>query len=247
MQQITDNREYPPQSNPPLLLAIGDLPWQYLKVILWPSVNMLRREARKARWGIVLFQLVLLVLVTIAFNALGHRIPGAALHSVAIFSVGSFQLFGWLPAPFNMIVFILATFFIGLGTAYPFSRLSKGTGTFVEHAYILLLFTVPLVSISGALLLIPAADVRVSLLIGLVAALFLYRMLLHVFTIMAVHQLKAERAVLIVLIIPILIALLLIVIGLARFLEGFDIPDLGFDFGSHGSNSKKKRKETLLS
>lgn len=37
---------------------------------------------------------------------------------------------------------------------------------------------------------------------GIVCALFIYRMTLHVFTIMAVHRLHAGRAALIVLIIP---------------------------------------------
>jgi hypothetical protein len=80
---------------------------------------MLQAEAGNAQWSLVSIQLLLLVFVTVALNALGHRTPGAALHRVATLSVSGISVFGWLPAPFNMIVLILVTFCPGLFTAYP--------------------------------------------------------------------------------------------------------------------------------
>ena len=99
MQQMTDNREYPLLQRQPFLLALGSLPWQYVKTIARPSAQTLNREVGKARWSIVLVQLLILAGITVAFNALGHLIPGAALHAMAASSIGSVRVFGWLPAP----------------------------------------------------------------------------------------------------------------------------------------------------
>lgn len=246
MQQIMDNRERnispenAPSSFPSLFNAIGQLPRQYLKVITRPSIKTLREEMGWAQWGIVTVQFLMLVIITAALNWLGHLIPSAALHTIAHLQIGSFSLFSLLPAPFNGISFILATFLIGLGTAYPFSKLSKGVGRFVEHTFILLLITVPLVTISGALLLIPSTGTLVTALLVAVGALFLYRMVLHVLTIMAVHHLGSRSAILIVLIIPILLALvaliILIIVTLGQFLDGFD----GFDIPDFGNHKKKR-------
>ena len=256
MQQMTDNREYNPipenaVSAPSLSLleAVIQLPWQYLKVLIRPSARILREEAVWARWNVVFVQFVLLVGITVGFNVLGHHIPGAALHTLAVSQIGTFKLFGWLPAPYNSIIFILASFLIGLCTAYPFSRLLKGRGRFVEHTYLLLLFTVPLVAISGALLLIPASGALVSALVLAVGALFVYRMILHALTIMAVHHLPVDKAIWIVLIIPIVLLLLglaiLVIVTLGKFLEvlgDFDFFDFSSSQGSGESESQKRRK-----
>jgi hypothetical protein len=247
-----NNREQRPSleenalsASPSFFEAVAQLPRQYFKMIIRPAVETLREQVGWARWSTVIVQFLLLVGITIGLNSLGHRIPGAALHAVAAASFGSFKLFGWLPAPYNGIVFILATFLIGLGTAYPFSKLSKGRGRFVEHTFILLLITVPLVTLSGALLLIPATGTLLSALILAVSMLFLYRMVLHVMTIMAVHELGAGQATLIVLIIPMLLALMaiiiLVIVTLGHFLDGFD----GF-FDSLGSSKDtgKSQKRT---
>lgn len=249
MRPTLDNSEqhtFPQEALSPsfsLFSAIGQLPRQYFTVIAQPSVRTLRKEAAWSRWDIVTIQFLILIVVTTALNWLGHRIPSAALHSVTAWQItvwkfGPARPFTLLPAPYNGIVFILATFLIGLGTAYPFSKLSKGQGKFVEHTFILLLITIPLVTISGALLLIPAKGLLAIALVFLVSTLFIYRMVLHVFTIMAVHHLDGGKATLIVLIIPMLIAFIALMIFLIFGLDGvdFDIPDFG------GGSAKKKVK-----
>lgn len=253
MQQFMNSHEknaFPEYHSSPILsflVAIGQLPAQYLKVIARPSVKTLSSEVPKARWSIVVAQFLGLVALTIAFNTVGHYIPTAALHTITALKLDSFGLFDWLPAPFNGIVFILATFLIGLFTAYPFSKLSGGEGKFVEHTYLLLLFTVPLVAISGILPLIPTSGSLAPLVIGIVGVLFLYRMFLHVLTIMAVHLLYAERATLIVLIIPMVLLIIGVIIGVIifaivmtdgnifDFLDGLDIP----------SSGRKKKKRNI--
>ena len=203
--------------------AVWHLPFQSLNVLIKPSVNRLREEMGKASWGIVLAQFLSLVLITGILGLLGHLIPAAALHAITALSIGPVKPLAFLPSPYNGITFVLASFFIGLFTAYLFSKGSGGQGTFLAHLYCLLLCSVPLVTLSGALLLIPATSWLVLVLASMVCALFIYRMVLHAFTIMAVHRLSASRATLIVLIIPILIlAFMMLVVLLYLLIEGSD-------------------------
>ena len=204
----------------PLGEAIRQLPVQYLKVLSKPSAATLSEELAKASWGIVLVQVLGLLGVTVTLSVLGHLIPTAALHPIAQLGIGPVHPLGLLPTPWNGIAFVLASFFIGLGTAYLLSKGCGGQGTFVAHLYCLLLCTVPLVTLSGLALLIPAAGWLVVLLAGLVGALFIYRMVLHACTIMAVHRLQAGRATLIVLILPMVILALVLLVALIFITEG---------------------------
>jgi len=190
---------------PQLSETIWHLPRQYVKVLFKPSVQTFREEMNKAGWGIVLVQFYLLFVITVVFSYLGHIIPASALRTTSAFSIGTYRLFAFLPSPYNGIAFILGSFLVGLSTAYIFSRLWRGQGRFLAHAYGLLLCTVPLVTISGALLLIPVTGSLVFLLTILVFALFVYRMVLHCCIIMCVHGLSAGKATLIVLIFPMFI------------------------------------------
>jgi hypothetical protein len=195
-----------PSTKPPQLSeTIWHLPRQYFKVLFWPSAQTFREEMDKAGWGIVLIQFYLLFVVTVVLSYLGHIIPSSALRTTSAFSIGTYRLFTFLPSPNNGIVFILGSFLIGLSTAYLFSRYWRGQGSFLAHAYCLLLCTIPLVTISGLLLLIPATGSLVIVLTSLVFALFVYRMVLHSCIIMGVHGLDAIKAALIILIFPMLI------------------------------------------
>jgi len=229
MNQQTVNSNTDPYSNGQtssseslsLVEAIWHLPRQYIKVLCRPSAQTFCEAMGKASWGIVLVQFYALFVITVTLSYLAHLIPSSALHTTSAFSIGSFKPFAFLPSPYNGITFILGSFLIGLVTAYLFSKLWQGQGRFLAHAYSLLLCTIPLVSISGALLLIPATGVLITFLITLIFVLFVYRMLLHVFIIMGVHGLSAGKATLIVLIIPMFfvgLALILLTEGIA--LEG---------------------------
>ena len=97
--------------------------------------------------------------------------------------------------------------------------------------------------------LIPSSGSLVALLIGLIFILFVYRMVLHGFTIMAVHDLSAGRATLIVLIIPMLIVglIMLAMLVFLIFTGGEVIGGLleGFEWipGGHGTPKKAKTPE----
>ncbi len=244
-----------PSTRPPQLSeTIWQLPRQYIKVLCRPSAQTFREEKGKAGWGIVLIQFYLLIVITVVLSYLGHIIPSSALHTTSAFSIGAYRLFAFLPSPYNGIVFILGSFLIGLGTAYLFSRQWRGRGRFLAHAYSLLLCTIPLVTISGALLLIPATGSLVILLTSLVFALFVYRMILHGCIIMGVHGLSAGKATLIVLIFPMfivglaMVALVLFAIFLiftvGSEVAGDVLPGL-FEFLEWFPGKGEKPKDTL--
>ncbi len=226
--------------------AIWQLPRQYIKVMFKPSAQTFREELGKAAWGIVMIQFYLLIIITVALTYLAHIIPGSALHTTSAVSIGPFKPFTFLPSPYNGIAFILGSFLIGLITAYMFCRLSGGRGRLVTHTYGLLLCTIPLVTVSGALLLIPASGSLVALLVFLIGLFFVYRLFLHIRIIIVAHGLSAGKATLIVLIIPLIFLVLgvigiLIVTGgevLAGLLEWLDV----FSLGSDGSRRKTRSR-----
>jgi hypothetical protein len=226
MSQQTANNEANSPANdqeasrkpPQLSESIWHLPRQYVKVLCRPSAQTFREEMGQAGWGIVLFQFYLLLGITVALSYLAHLIPSSALHTTSAFSIGAFKPFTFLPSPYNGMAFILGSFLIGLSTAYLMSRHWGGQGRFLAHTYSLLLCTIPLVTISGALLLIPATGSLVILLTSLVAALFVYRMVLHGCIIRGVHGLSALKATLVVLIFPLLFVGLRVGLGVLAFI-----------------------------
>lgn len=239
------DEEAPSIKPPQLSETIWQLPRQYVKVLFRPSAQTFREEMGKAGWGIVLVQFYLLIVITVVLSYLGHVIPSSALHTTSTITFGSFKPFGFLPSPYNGIAFILGSFLIGLSTAYLFSRLWRGRGRFLAHAYSLLLCTIPLVTISGALLLIPATGSFVILFTSLVVALFIFRMVLHGCIIMGVHGLSAGKAALIVLIIPMLFVGLAM-LGLIIFLLFIGAEALGglFEIFDWFPGESGKRKDT---
>jgi hypothetical protein len=177
------------------------------------------------------------MVIMVVINWLAMLIPSAGLHTIATFTFGQLRPFALLPSPLTSIIFVLASFLIGLGTAYLFSKLAKGQGTFVAHTYLLSLCTVPLITISGILLLLPMAGVFFYVLVSLLCALFIYRLMLHAITIMAVHHLRARTAILITLIIPMLIIFIWFIVlteGTALELEGL------IDVNPFGRKKKSK-------
>lgn len=224
--------------------AIWQLPRQYIKVMVKPSAHTFSEELGKASWGIVFIQFYLLIVITVALTFLAHIIPGSALHTTGAVSIGPFRPFTFLPSPYNGIAFILGSFLIGLITAYVFSRLLGGRGRLVTHTYGLLLCTIPLVTVNGALLLIPASSSLVALLVLLIGVLFVYRLLLHVCVIVATHGLSSGKATLIVLIIP-LIFVVLGVVGIIMITGGEILAGLAdsLDLFPFGSDRQRKKTE----
>ncbi len=225
----------------------GETLWQlflqYINIFMKPSINTLNEVMETASWWLVLVQFLSLIIIMGTISFLGLALPSATLHSIATLSIGFVRPLEWLPFPLNEITLVFASFFIGLGTAYGGSKACGGQGTFLAHFYCLLICTIPLVTVSGALLLIPATGWLLQALGGIVCALFIYRLVLHTITIMAVHRLRAAHAIIIVLILPIAILVVIVFVGVLMHGEGIgDLCGDFFDIGDGIGNGRRCRK-----
>ncbi|MBA2391368.1 MAG: YIP1 family protein [Ktedonobacteraceae bacterium] len=225
--------------------ALWQLPLQYINVFVRPSVNTLSDAMENASWGRVLVQCLHLVIVMVTISFLGSIIPSAALHSISALSMNAASARGWPSFLLNDPTLLVVSFLIGLGTAYWGSRVCGGQGTFLSHLYCLLLCTIPLVTVGGVLLLLPTPGWFLLLPAGIVSALFIYRMVLHTITIMAVHRLEVGQAVFIMLILPIALLVILVLVALLTHGEGWgDLCDSFLHGGGVGEGKRRKKERT---
>lgn len=211
-------------------LQFGEALWrmslQYITVLIKPSVSTLSDAMEKASWGRVLVQFLQLVIIMITISFLESIVPSTALHGITALSASYVKPLRWPHSLLNGITLVLVSFFIGLGTAYWGSKICGGQGTFLAHLYCLLLCTVPLVAVSSVVLLLPVTGWLLLLPGSIVSALFIYRMILHTITIMAVHRLGVGQAIVIVLILPVVIVIVGLLVNthgevLGDFCDGF--------------------------
>jgi hypothetical protein len=207
-RQQEQHRDYsaPPQAAPlPLEQAIKELPGQYAKVLMNPSVETFTQEMGKARWNIFWVQL------------LGYALISAILSYItSLIMLNPFQP---TDPTINPIVFLLVRwgltlgltplivggFFAGNGIRYLIAKAFLGQGTFLAQGYTDLLLSVPLGILSVLVSRIP--------LFGILGAfgIVVYGTVLRIFSVMAVHRLSGGKATAVVLL-PIAIVILLIVL-----------------------------------
>jgi hypothetical protein len=198
----------PPQSAPlPLGEAIRNLPNQYIKVTTKPGPMTFAEEMGKASWDIVWVQLIFYAIISTILSYLATLISGTNLNTptsggtvnpALLQSIRSITL----GITFGQIILIPLFFFIGMAIIYGLARAFGGQGTFLTQSYTYLLFDVPLGIVSSLIALIPIAGGFIAIAIGI------YRIVLAIFSVMAVHRLSGGRATAVVLI-PIGVALLL--------------------------------------
>lgn len=202
----------------PLGEAIRQLPGQYWKALTSPRASAFAEEKGKASWDIVLVQLAGYAIISAILALLIYAVtqgavipllnqlirntnPGARTPSI-------YTVFG-SPALTVSATFIGAIigFFLIQGIYFGLAKAFGGQGTFVQQAYIFLLFEVPLGILGSLLGLIPIGGPLFSL------AASIYELFLSVFAIMGVHQLTGGKASGVVLI-PIGVVFLLVCCGL---------------------------------
>lgn len=198
----------PPQSAPlPLGEAIRNLPNQYIKVTTKPGPMTFAEEMGKASWDIVWVQLIFYAIISTILSYLATLISGTNINTptgggsvnpALLQSIRSITL----GITFGQIILIPLFFFIGMAIIYGLARAFGGQGTFLTQSYTYLLFDVPLGIVSSLIALIPIAGGFIAIAIGI------YRIVLAIFSVMAVHRLSGGRATAVVLI-PIGVALLL--------------------------------------
>lgn len=220
---------YEPSRPLSLREAVRQLFGQYIKVITKPSVKTFFEEMGKASWDIVWVQLLSFALVLTLLGLLSSQlVPTHLLTTVSPTAVNrltpavlqSFQtlLFG---ISIGSIVLIPLRFFIGVGIQFLLAKAFNGQGTFLAQSYATTLYQLPLNAalsfIALPLVFIPSVAVLIIDLLSL--AVFIYSIVLNIFSLMAVHRLSGGKATAAVLI-PYAVALAL-VCALSAFLVLF--------------------------
>src|SRR5215471_8848951 len=195
----------PPQQAPrPIGQAIQELPNQYFKVLTKPSAQTFAEEMGKADWSMVWIQLLIWALIGTILGIIRGAIglAGSSFVSNNTFNPAAVMALTVSGSTFSFIA-VPVSFFIVVGIQYLLAKAFQGEGNFLRQGYTYLLFNVPINIISYLLGFIP--------ILGGIAgfALFIYGIVLNVFSIMAVHRLSGGKAAGVVLI-PIAVVFLLI-------------------------------------
>ncbi|GLV56402.1 hypothetical protein KDH_32430 [Dictyobacter sp. S3.2.2.5] len=205
----------PPAQPLPLGDAIRQLPAQYLRITTRPSANTFAMEKGKAAWNIVWVQLLFLGVVAAILIALyvGVALPtlmstfnsNSSIPPSTFNSIKTLYASSAIPLGIGALIFTIVGFFVGVGIMFLIAKAFGGQGTFLQHGYSYLLFTVPLTILSYLVALVPFIGSLGSL------AISIYSIVLQVYMTMAVHRLSGGRATMAVLILPIIAIILVCV------------------------------------
>ncbi len=182
----------PPGPGPlPLGEALKQLPQQYWRVLTKPAASTFAWEMGKAKWDMVLVQLLgyailagllgflRVFLVPIRLTPTGGA---PAINTTSIETALNFY------AGLGEIIFVPLLFFITQGIFFGLAQAFGGQGTFLAQAYLALLYQVPLGIMSGILALVPIVGGLATI------ATSIYEIVLAIFSIMAVHRLSGGKA-----------------------------------------------------
>lgn len=191
---------YAPVSILPLPLdeAIQQLPRQYIRVLVRPSVSTFQAEMGKAAWNITWFQIILYALFASVFAAVQYSVNPMLSVSPQLTSLTSSTI-----SSLQIIVLPLSIF-MSIGLLYLIARMVGGRGTFLQQCYTTCLYTVPLGVLDSFLLLIPITGILLILIVAIYVLVLSFRML------KAVHHLSSGKAIL-VLVLSYLLPLIILV------------------------------------
>ena len=162
--------------------ALLQLPQQYFKAIVKPSVATYVQNKENASWSLVWIQLLTWAILDAALALLVNLISPPATGSL-------FSQFFALATSYGLVVVVPGLFFLLMGIVYGFARYFGGQGTFLEQCNASLSIQAPLGVLSKLLALIPVVGRILN------SVLSLYGIILQVFVIMAVHRLSPGKAI----------------------------------------------------
>lgn len=188
----------------PLVDAIAQLPLQYWRVLRKPGARVFAEESGKARWDILLVQLIGYTIIDALLGWLhltlypltAQAVPTTAANGVDVAKIESAEL-AILTFAFGLGLFILVPlgFFIYQGIAFGLARAFRGQGSFVTQSYTLLLIYVPIGMIDIALTYLGLSNAVLGLFTTLLSlGLPVYGIVLTVFAMMGAHRLSGGKA-----------------------------------------------------
>ncbi len=169
-------------STSPLRAALLQLPQQYFKAIVKPSVATYTQDKGNASWALVWIQLLVWAILDAALGVLVNLLSAPANNS-------AFSRFFAIATSYGLVIVVPALFFLLMGIVYWIARYFGGQGTFLEQCNTSLYIQAPLGILSKLLALIPGVGKILN------SVLSLYGIVLQVFVIMAVHRLSRAKAI----------------------------------------------------
>lgn len=213
----------------PLALAIVELPYLYVRG-LFPSKHFFAEEGERASWGIIWFQIFLLILIPGILGLLRgfntDKSISTTANSQQLYDVlASVSVGTSIAATLIQVLIVPIFFFIGITIQFLLAKAFRGQGSFMAQSYDSLLYQVPLTilhSVIVTILLFAHVAVAGRIIISPVIALafIIYSVLLNIAAIAGVHRLTRGRATAVVLI-PYIVGALVVcglTIALAQFI-----------------------------
>jgi hypothetical protein len=209
--------------------TVLSLPGQYLKVLFNPTARTFAREAERASWGMVWFQIFILVLITVGLGLI--RIFDRTLTAqVATRSHFLYDILVSFSFGASIAALILRTiiaplfFFVTVSIQFLLARIFGGVGEYLEQSYATLLYQVPLAILSSILntIIVFVHGLDLHFLNPLISSvLFAYGIILNVTMLKGVHRLAGDKSILVVALYY--IVLFLVVVGLLVLLTSLVI------------------------
>lgn len=181
---------------------------RWRSVLYPPSVASFDAQKPAANWNTILISLALLGVVQGVFAL----ITGFEYHTAKSPNPGVGTIIGGF-------IGVFFAFFIAAGLIYLLARALGGTGTFLEHSWLLSLVFVPIQAFSDVINVIPILGGLVGAVLGI------YSLVLYVFATASAHHISLGRATWAVLIPGIVLAaiVLLLIVVAAAFLIGLGL------------------------
>src|SRR5437016_5749231 len=111
--------------NVPLRAALLQLPQQYFKALVKPTVTTYTQAKANASWALVWIQLLAWAILDAALGVLvNHLFPSA--------SSSGFSQFFAIATSYGLVVVVPALFFLLMGIVYWLAKYFGGQGTFLE-------------------------------------------------------------------------------------------------------------------
>ena len=169
-------------STSPLSAALLQLPQDYFKALVRPSVATFSQQKDIASWRLVWIQLLMWAVLDAALGVLVNLISPPSTST-------AFLRFFALASSYGLVVVVPVLYFLLMGIVYLFSRYIGGQGTFLEQCNTSLSLQFPLGILSKLLALIPGVGRILNIVLSL------YGIVLQVVVIMAVHRLGRGKAI----------------------------------------------------
>ncbi len=178
------------------------MPVLYAQAIFRPVERTFARAAEYARWGLVWFQLLLLLLIPMLLgllrNAFRDTSTGVNAHANIFFGILDILTVGaTIVALIFKVITVPLLFFIGVTLQYLLARALGGRGRYVAHGFDMLLYQVPLAFIGGVIITVFVALHLSTLFFAPIIslALFCYGIFINISVVMGVHHLNREKAI----------------------------------------------------